>query len=76
MTYSKASSSPIPDGSMLKENKKRKVHPAKVNKGFKKLARIEVEDPAFEENDIEVNSEDEAAMVYIVCVCSIYNLIG
>lgn len=36
--------------------------PAKVNKGVKKRARVEAEDPAFEEDDIEVNSEDEDAM--------------
>ena len=51
---------------MLKENKKRKVHPAKVNKGGKKRARVEAEDAASEEDGIEVDSEDEFAVVCVL----------
>ncbi|XBH96286.1 hypothetical protein VPH35_086700 [Triticum aestivum] len=51
-----------PERSLLKENNKRKVHPAKVNKGVKKHARVEAEDIVSEEDDIEVDSEDEFAV--------------
>ena len=55
---------------MLKENKKHKVHPAKVNKGVKKRARVGDEDAASEEDDIEVDSEDEFAVVCVLyCIC-------
>ena len=71
MTNKKPSSSPLPERSLLKQNKKRKVATAKVNKGVKKHARVEAEDPAFEGDDIEVNSEDEYA---VVCVFFIFNI--
>ena len=67
MTNKKLSSSPLQEWSLLKENKKRKVHLAKVNKGVKKRARVEAEDSASEEDDIEVDSEDE-----FVVVCVLY----
>ena len=51
---------------MLKKSKKRKVHPAKVNKGVKKRPRVEAEDAASEEDDIEVDSEDEFAVVCVL----------
>ena len=66
LTNKKASSSPLPERSLLKENKKRKVHPAKVNKGGKKRARVEAKDAASEEDDIEVDSEDEFAVVCVL----------
>ena len=55
LTHKKPSSSPLRERSLLKENKKRKVHPAKVNKGVKKRARVEAEDALSEEDDIEVD---------------------
>ena len=66
MSNKKPSSSPLPKRSLLKENNKRKVHPAKVNKGVKKRARVEAEDVASEEDDIEVDSEDEFAVVRVL----------
>ena len=72
MTNKKPSSSPLPEHSLLKENKKRKVAPAKVNKGVKKRACVKAEDPISEEDDIEVNSEDEYA---VVCVCTVCDLL-
>ncbi|XBI09584.1 hypothetical protein VPH35_137102 [Triticum aestivum] len=51
-----------PERSLLKENKKRKVPPAKVNKGVKKRARVKAEDAVSEEDDIKVDSEDEFAV--------------
>ena len=66
LTNKKPSSSPLQERSLLKENKKRKVHPAKVNKGVKKRARVEAEDAASEEDDIEVDSEDEFAVVCVL----------
>ena len=71
LSNKKPSLSPLPQRSLLKENKKRKVPLAKVNKGVKKHARVEAEDPAFEGDDIEVNSEDEYA---VVCVFFIFNI--
>ncbi|XBH56393.1 hypothetical protein VPH35_078234 [Triticum aestivum] len=65
LTNKKPSSSPLPERSLLKENKKRKVAPAKVNKGVKKRARVEAEDVVSEEDDIEVDSEDEFAVVVL-----------
>lgn len=62
LAYNKPSSSPLPEHSSLKENKKRKVATAKVNKGVKKRACVEAEDPAFEGDDLEVNFEDEDAL--------------
>ena len=53
----------------MKENNKRKVHPGKVNKGVKKRARVEDEDVVSEEDDIEVDSEDEFAVVRVCTVC-------
>ena len=55
----------------MKENKKRKVAPAKVNKGVKKRARVEAEDPTSEEAGIEVDSEDEYAVVRVCTVCDL-----
>ena len=52
----------------MKENKKRKVAPAKVNKGVKKRARVEAEDVVSEKDDIEVDSEDEFAVVRVCTV--------
>ena len=66
LTNKKPSSSPLQERSLLKENKKRKVHPAKVNKGVKKRARVEAEDAVSEEDDIEVDSEDEFAVVCVL----------
>ena len=66
LTNKKPSSSPLQERSLLKENKKRKVHPAKVNKGGKKRARVEAEDVAYEEDDTEVDSEDEFAVVCVL----------
>ena len=66
LTNKKPSSSPLQERSLLKENKKRKVHPAKVNKGVKKHARVEAEDVVSEEDDIEVDSEDEFAVVCVL----------
>ena len=66
LTYKKPSSSPLQERSLLKQNKKRKVHPAKVNKGVKKHARVEAEDVVSEEDDIEVDSEDEFAVVRVL----------
>ncbi|XBI96682.1 hypothetical protein VPH35_032933 [Triticum aestivum] len=63
LTNKKPSSSPLQERSLLKENKKRKVHPAKVNKGVKKHARVEAEDAVSEEDDVEVDSEDEFAAI-------------
>ena len=66
LTNKKPSSSPLQERSLLKKSKKRKVHPAKVNKGAKKRARVEAEDAASEEDDIEVDSEDEFAVVCVL----------
>ena len=66
LTNKKPSSSPLQERSLLKENKKRKVHPAKVNKGVKKRALVEAEDAASEKDDIEVDSEDEFAVVCVL----------
>ena len=67
MTNKKPSSPPpLRERSLLKENNKRKVHPAKVNKGVKKHARVEAEDIVSEEDDIEVDSEDEFAVVRLL----------
>ena len=66
MTNKKPSSSPLLERSLLKENKKRKVAPAKVNKGVKKRARVKAEDDVSEEDDIEVDSEDEFPMVCVL----------
>ncbi|XBI00312.1 hypothetical protein VPH35_129392 [Triticum aestivum] len=63
LTNKKPSSSPVLERSLLKQNKKRKVPPAKVNKGVKKRARVKAEDHVSEEDDIEVNSEDEYAVI-------------
>ena len=71
LTNKKPSSSPLPERSLLKENKKRKVAPAKVNKGVKKRARVEAEDVVSEEDDIEVDSEDEYAVVRVCTVCDL-----
>ena len=71
LTNKKPSSSPLPERSLLKENKKRKVAPAKVNKGVKKRARVEAEDVVSEEDDIEVDSEDEFAVVRVCTVCDL-----
>ena len=71
LTNKKPSSSPLPERSLLKENKKRKAAPAKVNKGVKKRARIEAEDVVSEEDDIEVDSEDEYAVVRVCTVCDL-----
>ncbi|XBI10472.1 hypothetical protein VPH35_137743 [Triticum aestivum] len=62
LTNKKPSSPPLRERSLLKENNKRKVHPAKVNKGVKKRVRVEAEDVVSEEDDIEVDSEDEFAV--------------
>ena len=56
----------------MKENKKRKTAPAKVNKGVKKHARVEAEDPASDGDDIEVDSEDEYAVVCVFLVLEIF----
>ncbi|XBI25453.1 hypothetical protein VPH35_050389 [Triticum aestivum] len=64
----KPSSSPLQERSLLKENRKRKVHPAKVNKGVKKHARVKAEDVVSEEDDIEVDSEDEFAVPVSVMI--------
>ena len=66
LTNKKPSSPPLQEQSLLKENKKHKVHPAKVNKGVKKRARVEAEDVVSEEDDIEVDSEDEFAVVCVL----------
>ena len=66
LTNKKPCSSPLQEQSLLKENKKRKVHPAKVNKGVKKRACVEAEDSASEEDDIEVDSKDEFAVVRLL----------
>ena len=66
LTNKKPSSSPLPERSLLKQNKKSKVPPVKVNKGVKKRARVEAEDVASEEDDIEVDSEDEFAVVCVL----------
>ena len=71
MTNKKPSSSSLPERSLLKENKKRKVPPAKVNKGVKKHARVEAEDAVSEEDDIEVDSEDEFAVVRVLYCMSL-----
>ena len=68
LANNKPSSSPLPRRSSLKENKKRKVPPAKVNKGTKKHARIKAKDPTFEVDDIEINAEDEKVVVYVFIV--------
>ncbi|XBI99783.1 hypothetical protein VPH35_019810 [Triticum aestivum] len=62
LTNKKPSSPPLRERSLLKENNKRKVHPAKVNRGVKKRAHVEAEDVVSEEDDIEVDSEDEFAV--------------
>ena len=61
-----AASRALQECSLLKENNKLKVHPAKVNKGVKKRARVEAEDVVSEEDDIEVDSEDEFAVVRVL----------
>ena len=66
LTNKKPSSPPLRERSLLKENNKRKVHPAKVNKGVKKRARVDAEDATSEEDDIEVDSEDEFAVVCVL----------
>ena len=66
LTNKKPSSPPLRERSLLKENNKRKVHPAKVNKGVKKRARVKAEDGVSEEDDIEVDSEDEFAVVHLL----------
>ena len=66
LTNKKPSSPPLPERSLLKENNKRKVHPTKVNKGVKKRACVEAEDVVSEEDDIEVDSEDEFAVVRVL----------
>ena len=66
LTNKKPSSPPLRERSLLKENNKRKVHAAKVNKGVKKRARVEAEDVVSEEDDIEVDSEDEFAVVRVL----------
>ena len=71
LTNKKPSSSPVLERSLLKQNKKRKVPPAKVNKGVKMRARVEAEDPVSEEDDIEVDSEDEFAVVHVCTVCDL-----
>ena len=71
LTNKKPSTSPLPERSLLKENKKRKVAPAKVNKGVKKRARVEAEDVVSEEDDIEVDSEDEFVVVRVCTVCGL-----
>ena len=73
LTNKKPSSPPLPERSLLEENNKRKVHPAKVNKGVKKRARVEAEDAASEKYDVEVDSEDEfavACVLYGMCLAS------
>ena len=66
LTNKKPSSSPLQERSLLKENKKHKVHPAKVNKGVKKRARVKAEDDVSEEDDIEVDSEDEFLVIHVL----------
>ena len=61
-----AASRALQECSLLKENNKLKVHPAKVNKGVKKRARVEDEDIVSEENDIKVDFEDEFAVVSLL----------
>ena len=68
MTNKKPSSSPLPERSLLKQNKKHKVPPVKVNKGVKKRACVEAEDPVSEEVDIEVNSKDEYVVLCVFFV--------
>ncbi|XBH55845.1 hypothetical protein VPH35_077834 [Triticum aestivum] len=63
LTNKKPSSPPLRERSLLKENSKCKVHPAKVSKGVKKRARVEAEDVVSEEDDIEVDSEDEFVVI-------------
>ena len=74
LVYNKPSASPLPERCSLKENKKRKVPPAKVNKGVKKRARVEAEDSEFDVEELEVNSEDEEAMVYVLFLCVVFLL--
>ena len=71
MTNKKPSSSPLLERSLLKQNNKRKVHPAKVKKGVKKRACVEAEDVVSEEDDIEVDSEDEFAVVRVCTICDL-----
>ena len=71
LSNKKPSSSPLLERSLLKENKKHKFAPAKVNKGVKKRARVEAEDVVSEEDDIEVDSEDEFAVVRVCIVCDL-----
>ena len=71
MANKRPSSSPLPERSLLKENKKHKVAPAKVNKGVKKLACVEAEDDVSKEDDIEVDSKDEFAVVHVCTVCDL-----
>ena len=66
LTNKKPSSPPLRERSLLKENNKRKVHPAKVTKGVKKHACVEAEDVVSEEDDIEVDSEDEFVVVRVL----------
>ena len=42
-----------------------------MNKGVKKLACVEAEDDVSKEDDIEVNSEDEYAVVHVCTVCDL-----
>ena len=71
MSNKKPSSSPRRERSLLKENKKRKVAPVKVNKGMKKPARVEAQNPVSEEDDIEVDSKDEYAVVRVCTMCDL-----
>mgnify|MGYP005849611495 CR=1 FL=1 len=71
MTNKKPSSSPLLERSLLKDNKKHKVAPAKVNIGVKKHACVEAKDDVSEEDDIEVDSEDEYAVVHVCTVCDL-----
>ena len=71
LTNKKPSSSPLQGLSLLKENKKRKVHSAKVNKGVKKRARVKAEDAISEEDNIKVDSEDEYAVVRVCTICDL-----
>ena len=76
LSNKKPSLSPLPERSLLKQNKKRKVATAKVNKGVKKHARVEAEDDVSEEDDIEVDSEDEYAVVRVCIVCDLLVLLA
>ena len=45
-------------------NKKRKIPPAKVNKGVKKRQRLSDKDPVSDPDELHVDSEDEFVKVY------------